>query len=426
MTATALPEVRLEKSHRRPRARKRRPWLAIPLGGAVAAALAGVVALGIVPRQARKAELAEAALEIRGLVETPRVKVVRPERGSKPLSLRLPADLRPDRESPLHARAKGYLKRVLVDIGDRVEQGQLLAEIEAPEMDGELEQARATVHQASADLKLAVARRELAAINLKRAEALVQRNAASAQDLDEMRAAQQVADATVLSADATLAARKAEVHRLEDLNSFLRVVAPFAGTITARGFDAGALVTAEGSGQAPLFRIAQDDTLRVVVTVPQAHLAAVRIGQDVKILAREFPGQEFVGRVSRTARAVDPATRTLLTEIDLPNKDRSLYAGMFVEAEFARAGGDPLTVSANAVVTGPEGARVAVVDPSGLVRWRPIEIRRDLGSRIEIAGGLHGDESIVENPPSGLADGARVEVVAPSEGKEPAPAKANS
>ncbi len=425
MTTTVLPEARLEQSDG-PRRRTRRPWLAIPLGGVAAAALAGVVALGMVPRQSRQAELAEAAREIRSLVETPRVKVVRPTRGTKPLSLRLPADLLPNRESPLHARAKGYLKRVLVDIGDRVEQGQLLAEIEAPEMDGELERARATVYQASADLKLAVARRELAAINLRRSEALVQRNAASVQDLDEAKAAQQVADATVLSADATLAARKAEVHRLEDLNSFLRVVAPFAGTITARGFDPGALVAAEGSGQAPLFRIAQDDVLRVVATVPQAHLAAVRLGQDVKVLAREFPGKEFVGRVSRTARAVDPATRTLRTEIDLPNKDGALYAGMFVEAEFARAGGAPLTVTANAVATGPEGTRVVVVDRSGMVRWRPIVIRRDLGSRIEVGGGLEGDESIIENPPSGLADGARVEVVAPSAGKEPAPAKANS
>lgn len=425
MTTTVLPEIRVERPHR-PQRRKRRPWLALPLGGLVAAVLAGVVALGMVPRRGRRAELVAAAHEIRSLVETPRVKVVRAVRGAKPLSLRLPADLQPDQESPLHARAKGYLKRVLVDIGDRVEQGQLLAEIEAPEMDGELEKARATVYQASADLKLAVARGELAAINLRRAEALVQRNAAPVQDLDEARAAQQVADATVLSADATLAARKAEVHRLEDLNSFLRLVAPFAGTITARGFDPGALVTAEGSGQAPLFRIAQDDTLRVVVTVPQAHLAAIRLGQDVKILARELPGREFAGRVSRTARAVDPATRTLRTEIDLPNKDRSLYAGMFVEAEFARAGGHPLTVSANAVANGPEGTRVVVVDQAGLVHWRPIEIRRDLGARIEVSGGLEGDESIIENPPAGLADGARVEVVAPGEAKEPAPAKTAS
>jgi RND family efflux transporter MFP subunit len=188
-------------------------------------------------------------------------------------------------------------------------------------------------------------------------------------------------------------------------------VAPFSGTITRRGFDPGVLVAAEGAGQEPLFRIAQDETLKVVVSVPQAHLASVRPGQEVQVLAREFPGQKFNGRVTRTARAIDPVTRTLRTEIELPNPDRTLYAGMFVETEFTRGASSPLTVPASAVLTGPAGARVVVVGPDGQVRWQPIEIRRDLGGQIEVADGLQGDEVLVENPASSLTDGVRVEIV---------------
>lgn len=415
MSTSTLTESR----HDRPstRAARRRPWAPPLVGLVLVAGAAGIVALGLAPRRGQQAALAEATREARALVKTPRVKVVRSTRGTKPLSLRLPADLLPDQESSLHARAKGYLKRVLVDIGDRVEAGRLLAEIEAPEMDGELDRARAMVEQAVADAALAVARRELASLTLQRAEALSRRGAATQQEIDETRAAYSVTASTVSSAEATVAARKAEVRRLEELKSFLRVVAPFEGTITDRGFDPGALVVAEGGGQKPLFRIARDEILRVVVSVPQAHLASVRPGQEVDILVREFPGRKFVGRVARTARAVDPASRTLRTEIDLPNADHTLVSGMFVEVEFARAIPSPLTVPASAVLSGPEGERVIVVGPDGLVRWQPIEIRRDLGGRVEISGGLDGDESLVENPASGLADGTRVEIVEPGVAK---------
>ncbi|SIO46317.1 RND family efflux transporter, MFP subunit [Singulisphaera sp. GP187] len=412
MSVSTMPEL----SHDRPASPKldrRRSRAALPAFGLAFVAMAGIgiVAAGMIPRRSQHAALAEASHEVRALVATPRVKVVSPIRGAKPVSLRLPADLLPDLESPLHARAGGFLKQVLVKIGDRVEAGQLLAEIEAPEMDQELDRTRATVLQATADEELAVARGELASLNLKRAEALSRRGAATAQELDEHRAALQVATATVGSATATVTARKAEVRRLEERISFRRVVAPFPGTITARDFDPGALIVSEGSGQKPLFRIAQDETLKVVVSVPQAHLASVRNGQDVRIVVREFPGRTFLGRVARTARAVDPASRTLRTEIDLPNADRTLYSGMFVEVEFTRAVTAPLTVPANAVLTGPGGARVLVVGPEGRVRLQPIAIGRDLGGQIEVAGGLKGDERLVENPASGFADGARVEVV---------------
>lgn len=410
MSVSVMPELRRDRPVR-PDPGRRRSWVAVPAFGLALAAVAGIAAAGLIPRRGQQAALAAATKEARSLIETPRVKVVRAARGTSPIGLRLPADLLPDQESPLHARAKGYLKRVLVDIGDQVEAGQLLAEIEAPEMDGELDRARATVLQAAADAELAVARRELASMNLKRAEVLSRRGAVTAQELDEHRASYQVAVATVAAAEATVTARKAEVRRLEELQSFLHVVAPFKGTITDRRYDPGSLVASEGTGQAPLFRIAQDETLKVLVSVPQAHLASVRIGQEVKVLVREFPGRKFIGRVSRTARAVDPASRTLRTEIDLPNTDRTLYSGMFVDAEFTTAATTPLTVPASAVVTGPEGARVVVVGPKGRVRWQKIDIRRDLGGRIEVAGGLVGDEMLVENPATGLADGARVEVV---------------
>lgn len=424
MSTSTFPDIR----HNRPSAcrARSRPWAPPLVGFMLLASAAGIVAIGMAPRRNQQTALAKATRETKALVETPRVKVVRSTRGTKPLRLRLPADLLPDQESSLHARAKGYLKRVLVDIGDHVEAGQLLAEIEAPEMDGELDRARALVEQAAADAELAEARRELAALTMKRAEALSRRGAATQQELDETRAAYQVTASTVASAKATVAARKAEVRRLEDLKSFLRVVAPFKGTITDRGFDPGALVAAEGGGQKALFRIARDEILQVVVSVPQAHLASVRPGQEVNVLVREIPGRKFVGRVSRTSHAVDPASRTLRTEIDLPNDDHALVSGMFVEVEFTRAISAPLTVPANAVLSGPEGARVIVVGPSGRVHLQPIEIRRDLGSQIEISGGLAGDESLVENPTSGLANGARVEIIKPRSAEGTTPSQTNS
>lgn len=425
MTTIVAPAARRDASPRIGPDR-RRTWIAVPVFALLAAAAAGVVAAGKIPRGRRQAELAKVAEATRALIETPRVKVVRSLRGAKPLSLKLPADLIPLLESPLHARSGGYLKKVLVDIGDRVEAGQLLAQIEAPEMAQELDRARATVVQALAEVDLAKARRELAALSLRRTEALHRRSASTDEEVDENRAGLLVAAATVSSAEATLAARRAEVRRLEATYSFLRITAPFRGTITARGFDPGALIAGEGSGQKPLFRIAQDETLKVVFSVPQSHLASIREGQMVRLLVPELAGREFIGKVSRTARAVDAASRTLRVEVDLPNADHVLFSGMFVEAELTRAVATPLTVPANAVLNGPEGSRVAVVGPEGRVRIQPIEIRRDLGARLEVSAGLEGDELLIENPGPGLADGARVEVVTLKEPGDPKSSKSRS
>lgn len=324
------------------------------------------------------------------------VTVVHPIAEIPDEELVLPATLQAYEESPIHARTSGYLLRWYKDIGSRVNKGDLLAEIDTPEVDQELSQARANRQQV-------VAQRDIAKISADRWQNLRKTDSVSAQEADTQSSAYQQAVANLASADAN-------VRRLEQLESFKHVYAPFFGVLVKRNVDPGALINA-GSGGVELFILAKVDPVRVFTNVPQAYSPAIKNGMPAYITLQEIPGEKFKGTVARTAEAIDPATRTLLTEVDVPNKDSRLLRGSFGEVHFSpKINAERVTVPVNAMLFREEGARVAVVGTDSKVQLRPITIGRDYGTTLEILGGLNLEDRIIINPADSLEDGQKVNV----------------
>ena len=335
----------------------------------------------------------------------PTVAVVYPLSERPDEELVLPGSLLAYEESPIYARTSGYLVKWYKDIGSRVTKGELLATIDTPEVDQELNQSRATRQQI-------VAQMELARISAERWENLRKTDSVSAQEADQQTSGYK-------QAQANLAAAEANVRRLEQLEGFKQVYAPFSGVLTRRNVDPGALINA-GAGAAgrELFDLARVDPLRVYTSVPQAYAPYIKVGAKTDVTLQEFPGQKFVARVARTAEAIDPATRTLLTEVDVPNPDGRLLPGSFGEVHFA-VGSDvnKVTVPANAMLFRAEGARLAVVGPDNKVQLRPINIGRDYGATLEILGGVSPADRVVINPPDSLEEGQQVNVAQPTQQK---------
>jgi len=324
------------------------------------------------------------------------VTVVHPIAEKPDEELVLPATLQAYEESPIHARTSGYLLRWYKDIGSRVNKGDLLAEIDTPEVDQELSQARANRQQV-------VAQRDIAKISADRWQNLRKTDSVSEQEADTQSSAYQQAVANLASADAN-------VRRLEQLESFKHVYAPFFGVLVKRNVDPGALINA-GSGGVELFILAKVDPVRVFTNVPQAYSPAIKNGMPAYITLQEIPGERFKGTVARTAEAIDPATRTLLTEVDVPNKDSRLLRGSFGEVHFSpKINAERVTVPVNAMLFREEGARVAVVGTDSKVQLRPITIGRDYGTTLEILGGLNLEDRIIINPADSLEDGQKVNV----------------
>ena len=324
------------------------------------------------------------------------VTVVHPIAEKPDEELVLPATLQAYEESPIHARTSGYLLRWYKDIGSRVNKGDLLAEIDTPEVDQELSQARANRQQV-------VAQRDIAKISADRWQNLRKTDSVSEQEADTQSSAYQQAIANLASADAN-------VRRLEQLESFKHVYAPFFGVLVKRNVDPGALINA-GSGGVELFILAKVDPVRVFTNVPQAYSPAIKNGMPAYITLQEIPGEKFKGTVARTAEAIDPATRTLLTEVDVPNKDSRLLRGSFGEVHFSpKINAERVTVPVNAMLFREEGARVAVVGTDSKVQLRPITIGRDYGTTLEILGGLNLEDRIIINPADSLEDGQKVNV----------------
>jgi RND family efflux transporter MFP subunit len=332
----------------------------------------------------------------------PTVGVTKPGMDSAADQLVLPAQLQAYVESAIYARTNGYLLRWTRDIGSHVKKGELLAEIDTPEVDQELLQAEAARQQAAAQLQLAKSTAERWA-NLRKTDSVSQ------QEADQQSSA-------YTQAQANLAAADANVRRLQQLESFKHVYAPISGVITRRNTDVGALITAGSTGQSKeLFDLAQVDPLRVFVSVPQTNAPSIRAGLSAYIELREYPGQKFSGKVVRTADAIDPATRTLLTEIDVPNRDGRLLPGSYAEVHFAvPVLIQRMSVPVNALLFRPEGPRVAVVGADHKVHLKAINIGRDYGTKVEILGGLDPDDQIVVNPADSLQDGQEVNVKAGS------------
>jgi membrane fusion protein, multidrug efflux system len=332
----------------------------------------------------------------------PTVAVVRPIAEKPDEELILPGSLQAYEESPIYARTNGYLLRWYRDIGSRVAKGELLADIDTPEVDQELMQARANREQIAAQM-------DLAKINADRYVGLRKTDSVSQQEADQQASGYQQAKANLDAADAN-------VRRLEQLESFKHVYAPFSGVLTKRNVDPGALINAGGTGK-ELFDISKVDPLRVFVSVPQNYAPGIRMGMEAWVKLPELPGEKFKGTVARTAQAIDPLTRTLLTEVDVPNPDSRLLPGSFGEVHF-RTGvnAQKITIPVNTMLFRQEGPRVAVVGDDGKIHLHPITIGRDYGTTLEILGGVSLEDRIVINPADSLEDGQPVNVAPASQG----------
>ena len=368
---------------------------ATPVLTAVAAAalLGGGIYYGIEQRAAAGASLATATIE----EAVPIVEVVHPQNDATDQELVLPGQTMPFTDTPIYARTNGYLKRWYFDIGAHVRQGQLLAQIETPELDAQLRQARA-------DLDTAQANAQLAGITAQRTANLLKSQSVSTQERDNA--------AGAFSADqAIVASRQADVARLVELQSYENVYAPFDGDITARNTDVGDLINAgAGTPTTELFHMAATKTLRIYVAVPEIDAPAMQTGATPTVTLDEYPGQVFNGRLVRNSAAINPASRTLLVEVDVDNAVGKLLPGAYVFVHFTLPGRpQSVTVPANALLFRSEGLRVGVVR-DGKAVLVPITIGRDYGDRVEVLTGLRSSDQIIVNPSDSLIDGTAVRV----------------
>jgi RND family efflux transporter MFP subunit len=343
------------------------------------------------------------AAPAKGADDVPTVSVITATRGKGKAELLLPATVQARQEATLYARTNGYVRRWSVDIGDKVREGQLLAEIETPELDREVQEAQAKLVQAQAHLTLARSTAE-------RYQALLKDQAVTPQEVDEKTGGLEVRVADVKTAEAHL-------RRLEQMRAFQKVTAPFSGTITARNIEKGTLVNAGAGDGRWLFRLQQTDTLRLFVSLPQNYLPLVKQGTEADILVREVPDKTFAAKVERHAGALDPATRTLLLELHMDNRAGQLLPGIYAQARFRLVNANPpIVLPIATLLIGGDGGRVATVDKDNTVRLHKVELGRDLGKEVEILQGVAENERIIVNPKDTAADGMRVNpVVAESE-----------
>ncbi|MBW8782282.1 MAG: efflux RND transporter periplasmic adaptor subunit [Verrucomicrobia bacterium] len=328
----------------------------------------------------------------------PIVNLAVAQRRTSPVELVLPASLGAFQDTPIYARTNGYIARWSADLGDRVKTGQILAVIDGPELEQELAQAKANLAQAQANL-------ELARISATRWKNLGAQNAVAQQEVDEKAAAFTARQADVLAA-------QANAQRLSQLKDYQTITAPFDGVISTRNVEIGQLVTA-GAGK-ELFHLAQTDVLRVYVDVPQSYVRAIQIGLPAEITVAEFPGHVFTGKIVRFAGALDSISRTLRTEIQLPNPQGELYVGMFGQVRLHLAGGNALLVPSNAIIIRPSGALVAALGANNQIHLQPVQLGRDYGTQIEVLSGLPEGARLVANPSDSLSEDLAVEPAAPA------------
>ncbi|MBB3226268.1 RND family efflux transporter MFP subunit [Luteibacter sp. Sphag1AF] len=334
---------------------------------------------------------------------TPTVAVVEPESGDKGHDLQLPGRLEAYARAPIYARVSGYLKSWSADIGAKVKAGQLLAEIETPDLDQQLLQARA-------DLASAQANAALAGTTAKRWEGMRDSDSVSKQEVDE-----KTGDFTAKQALARSA--QANVDRIMALKSFTRIVAPFDGVVTARETDVGALINAGGGGQ-ELFVVSDTHTLRMYVNVPQNYAPSIREGASATLSVPEYPGQTFTGKVEASANAINAATGTTLVQVAVDNRDGKLLPGSYASVKFdLPSDAGSLRVPASALVFDDKGLRVAVVDAQNKVAFKQVTITRDYGKSVQLGSGIAAGDRVIESPPDGLADGDTVRIAAPDKAK---------
>jgi RND family efflux transporter MFP subunit len=378
----------------------------VAIGALAVLAVAGLGAAGAVPRARH---LAAAEREARAVAEAvPQVQVAKAQR-SAGAPVVLPGTVQPLQETAMHARASGYVRKWYVDIGAEVKKGQVLADLDLPEVDQELHQARAAAKQAAASVAQAKSELDLARTTNQRYTALSTTGVVSQQATDQVTSQYEVRQANLEAAHAATGSADANVRRIQELRGFGTVVAPFDGVVTLRTAEVGQLV-APGTGQGqPLFKVAEDDVVRVFVNVPQLYAGGVKVGASTPVTVRETPGRVFPGTVARTSRQLDPLTRALLVEVDIPNPDRALLSGMYAKVSLDVSRQDaPLLVPATAALIDASGTRVALVR-DGAIHLQRVEIGADLGDRLAIASGVAEGDSVVVTPTERLTEGLRVQ-----------------
>ena len=366
------------------------------------AAIALILIFGVLPRVRARSALHKETAEL----AVPSVAVVQPKRAAPAQELVLPANVQPYINAPIYARTNGYLKKWYVDIGAHVRKGQLLAEIETPEVDQQLRQARANLATAEANLNLSQ-------ITAERYQGLLKTDSVAKQDTDN-------AVGTYNANKAIVQAQQANVRQLEELQSFEKIYAPFEGVITNRNTDIGALITAGSNGgpSTELFQIAQPDKLRVYVNVPEAYSLGAKPGLPAQLTLAEFAGRRFEGKLVRTANAIDPATRTLLVEIEVNNPTNTLLSGAYAEVRMKIPGASSsFIIPVSTLMFRSEGLRVVAVGGSNRAELKAITLGHDYGSEVEVIAGLSGNESLIISPPDSILEGEQVRIVTPGSEK---------
>lgn len=361
------------------------------------AIVAAIVISGILPRLRARAALRQQTYRL----AIPVVDAIHPQRGAPQTEIVLPGNMQAFMDSPIYARTSGYLQKWYVDIGARVKQGQLLAEIETPEIQQQLDQARA-------DLNTAQANYRLSQITAERYQGLLKSDSVSKQDVDNAVGDFEARKAMVASAESN-------VKRLEALQSFARIYAPFDGVITARNTDVGHLIDSGASGGAAteLFHIAAIRDLRVYVNVPQQYSQSARRGLAADLTLPEFPGRRFRGTLVRTADAIDPASRTLLAEVDVANPSGELLPGAYTEVHLKVPSGPPAFIlPVTALIFRSEGLQVAVVENGNRAELRKITLGRDFGNTVEVTSGLRAADLVIVSPPDSLISGEEIQLAA--------------
>ena len=373
--------------------------------------LAALAVYGLITRSATTEKLVQQATQA---ASEQTVTVVKPERLPAAVSVELPGQTQAYIQAPVFAQTSGYLKKWYFDIGAPVKAGEVLAELDTPQVDQQLNQAKATLKEAQAALDLSL-------VTYRRDQDLLQRRVIAQQDFD-------TANSDLGVKQATVNADEAAVLSLQALEDFKTVKAPFDGIVTARNTDIGALVNS-GSGN-PLFIVAQIKPLRIYINVPENMAQDVSVGASAELRFNEFPGREFSGKVVRTAGAIDPNSRTLLTEVDVPNESGQLYPGAYTQVRLVTGTSNrSVLIPANTLLFRSEGAAVGLVNQNNVVELKKIKIGRDLGNQLEVTQGLSVDDRIIVNPSDSLTAGQKVKVRPTQEEKKQAsatPAAKNS
>ncbi len=391
--------------------RRPRAWAIVAVLILFVALLAAMFYIGYVPREREAAQAVADAAERAGV--TPTVSVLKPTLQAVSNEILLPCDVRPFQQTAIYPRASGYLKKQYVDLNDQVKEGQLLADIDIPEVDAQLVQSKAALEQAKANYAKMQSDLDLAQKTLARYQHLAA-GVISDTEMDTHKSAVDDAKAALAQAKAAIAVAEADVQRLTVTQGFSKIVAPFAGKITTRNYDVGALLSATSSTPGKeLFNLVQSDQVLVDINIPQVYASQIKPETVAELEVRNFPGQRFGGKVDRISGAINSGTRTMLVQLLFPNSDGRLFAGMYGQVHLRLSQDKPLlTIPTSAMIFNTGGTQVAIVK-DGKVHFQPVQLGRDLGTEMEILSGLEPAALVVANPSTMISEGLAVASIAP-------------